>query len=484
MVDEYLHGVFTAEDEQSITAPEQNSMVQVAIGTAPVNLLGAAAKDAVNVPILCESYEDCVKKLGYSKDFESYTLCQTMYESFVDMKVGPVAFINVLDPSKHKKDVEETEKTVTAKMITLETGVLLDTITVKNGESELEADKDYFASFNSDGAAVIAIDSSIEATTLKVAYSKLDPSMVTTEDIIGAYDTETEKRTGIELIKDIFPRLRVIPLILTVPKYSTDDTVGAALGAKTEKINGTYTAMAICDLDTTTAVTRAKAIAEKKERTVIGNTAVCWPMIKKGGRIISYSAVLSALIMKLAADTEGFTCQSPSNKSISIDDCCLSNGTSVFMDEPDGNELCAQGIVTIINRNGWKTWGNNMACYPDNTKVKDRFIMSRLSMNWLRNNFINTNAALIDERLTKRIVDDIINDYNIRLSAFAAKEYILGGKISFNSESNTKESIVSGQFVFDTQIAPNIPMEAIKNTYTVDIDEIRNAIVGGEDNNE
>lgn len=484
MADEYKHGIATYEAEASVSRAESNDMVQVVIGTAPINLLGADAEKAVNVPILCKNFEECKAKIGYSEDFEKYTLCQSMYESFVDMKVGPVVFINVLDPTKHITEVTDESVSVSARMATLTDGVILSSIVVKNGEKTLSAESDYTVSFNDDGAAVIALAKTVEATNVTVSYSKTDPTQVTAADIIGVYDSKTEKRTGAELIKEVFPRLNVIPLIITAPGYSKNDTVGAALGGKTDKINGTYTGIAICDIDSASATTRKAAIEAKKARTIIGNTAVCWPMIKKGGHIISYSAVLSALIMKLAADTEGFTCQSPSNKSINIEDCCTEDGKSVFMDEPDGNELCAEGIVTIISRNGWKTWGNNMACYPDTTTVKDRFIVSRLSMNWLRNNFINSYGALIDANLNKRVVDDITSDYNIRLSAFEKKEYILGGRISFNSDENTSESIMSGEFVFDTIIAPNIPMESVSNTYTIDIDEIRAAITGGDTSDE
>ena len=73
------------------------------VGTAPVNL--AENPDAVvNVPVLCMSITEAKKKPGYSEDFSAYTLCQSMYASFIAYQVAPVVFINVLDPKKHRKD--------------------------------------------------------------------------------------------------------------------------------------------------------------------------------------------------------------------------------------------------------------------------------------------------------------------------------------------------------------------------------------------
>lgn len=481
MPNTYPHGVMTSETENAVIAAYSNPMVQVIVGTAPINLI-EDPQSAVNVPILCNNITDCRSKLGYSEDYKKFTLCQSMYISFMDMGVGPVVFINVIDPLKHKKSVQNEKAEILASVTKIsETGILLNTLVVKQESKNLVLNIDYFVSFDSDGYVNIALDKDIAATNVTVSYDKLDTTMVTNDDIVGAYDTVSEKRTGIELIKDIFPRLQVIPLILTAPAYSKNDVVGAALGAKTEKINGCYTSTCIVDLDTTVSRTRAAAIEEKEERAFSNNTVVCYPCVRKGTKIIALSAVVSALIMKMAVDTEGFTCQSPSNKSINISDCCMEDGTSMFMDEPDGNELNAKGIVTVINRNGFRVWGNNTAMYPVDRRVKNRFIVSRLSMNWLRNNFINNNAELIDQNLSKRLVELIVEDENIKLSSYVAKGYILGGEISYHESENSSETIMNGHFKFNTKTSPNIPMESIENEYIVDVEEIRSAILGGGD---
>lgn len=97
----YKHGI---EVEEKATAYEQPMAtrygVQVIIGTAPVNL---AEQVLVNKPVKVSSWDEAVKTMGYSDDWEKYTLCQSMAACFQIFKVYPVIFINVLDPVKHKK---------------------------------------------------------------------------------------------------------------------------------------------------------------------------------------------------------------------------------------------------------------------------------------------------------------------------------------------------------------------------------------------
>ena len=55
------HGVYTFEQPTELIAPiESESAIQVAIGTAPVNIM---KNPSVNEPILTNSYPEAVEKL-------------------------------------------------------------------------------------------------------------------------------------------------------------------------------------------------------------------------------------------------------------------------------------------------------------------------------------------------------------------------------------------------------------------------------------
>ena len=106
------HGVFIYEEGTAISAPQISSAgVQVVIGTAPVNMVDDPSA-VVNTPILANSAQEAMAALGYSTDFQKYTLCQTMYATNNIYQVAPVVYINVLDPDVHKAAVSETEVAV------------------------------------------------------------------------------------------------------------------------------------------------------------------------------------------------------------------------------------------------------------------------------------------------------------------------------------------------------------------------------------
>ena len=97
------HGIYINESGAApATTVEGYNSVPVVIGTAPVNRAGEAL---VNTPVLANSAAEAMELMGYSDDFEKYTLCQMMYVTKNVFPVAPVVYINVLDPEKHKTAV-------------------------------------------------------------------------------------------------------------------------------------------------------------------------------------------------------------------------------------------------------------------------------------------------------------------------------------------------------------------------------------------
>ena len=101
--------------------------------------------------------------------------------------------------------------------------VLLDTIVVKNADATLVAGSDYVATHAEDGTVTITIlsEAAKEAETLKVASTSLKPDGVTAADIVGGVDALTGKETGLELVRQIYPRFGMTPGILLAPDGAT-----------------------------------------------------------------------------------------------------------------------------------------------------------------------------------------------------------------------------------------------------------------------
>lgn len=471
----YLHGNYTNTANTDMTEVVQVPMAQVVIGTAPVHMLDDPSL-AVNVPVLCESLQDCREKIGYSTDFKKFTLCASMYVNFSVFGVGPVVFINVLDPEKHKTNVPETEKQVNDNQIVIDDDIIVSTLKITKEESTAI---DKFDTMWLDGKLYVNFEEKQEGT-VKVTYDKVDPNKVKNTDIIGSVDKATGKRSGCEVIKHVFPKLGVTPFLYSAPGWTTDDTVTAILKEKVGSVNGCYHGVVIADIDTDKATTIEKVIEEKKGRAFDENTIAVWPMVKYGEYIIPYSAIIGGLIMSRATNTDGITCESPSNKRIPIEGAVLKDGTPVDFDQEDGNELNAEGIVTIISRNGFYAWGNNTAIYPSTTDPVKRWIMTRLSFLWIENDFINSTFGVVDGPIGRKAIESAITDYNIKLASYANKGYIVSGRIEFKAADNPVNDMLKGHFKQRAPIAANIPMEAVETEFSYDVNALQNSLFGGE----
>ena len=483
----YNHGVRVQEQETSIVTPITGTAgLQVVIGTAPVNL--AADPYAVtNVPIIAYSYKEAAQQLGYSDDFEKYTLCQSVDASFRVLNVAPIILINVLDPKKHKKANKEVKVAVESMQATVEiTGILADTVEVKSGETVLEKDTDYITSFDSDGFLLISLvagGAGAAAAELTVNSTSIDPTAVQVTDIIGGYDAATDKETGLELIRHIYPKFSMTPGLLLAPGWSHIPEVGVVLGAKCEEINGVFTCECILDIDCTAdGATKYTDCNEWKNENGYTNkhAALMWPQVKIGSKQYAYSAIFGALTAYTDASNDDVPNLSPSNKLIGITGMVLDDGTEVTLDQTQANLLNGQGIITAINMNGWRTWGNNTACYPANTDPKDRWFCCRRFFSWWANSFILTYFQKVDDPGNYRLIESIVDSENIRGNSYVSQGKCAGARIEFSEEENPVTDILNGKIQFHQYLAPYVPAEDILNTLEFDPDMLSAALSGGE----
>ncbi|MBG9548389.1 phage tail sheath family protein [Cytobacillus firmus] len=483
----YQHGISVVENSPSLKATVATSGVQVVVGTAPVHLL-VDPKSAVNQPIVAYSLEDVKRKLGYSKNFSKFTLCESAYASFELLKVAPVIFINVLDPDKHKKSVTAKTISVANKMATIDAeGVLLETVVVKSsggGTTTYVKNQDYTISFDDKGKPVILVLSSGAASAesaLTVEYSELDATLVTDEDIIGGYDSATGAYSGIGLVLQVHPRFGIVPGQLLAPGWSHRPLVAAVLSAKAEKINGNFNAQAILDIDSET-VRQHEKVAEWKETNNYNapKSIVLWPKVKNGENILWYSAIFAARTAKLDADNEDVPFKSPSNKDLPIDAAVLPDGTEIYLDQPQANSLNAAGVVTALNWNGWKTWGNNMAVFPNVVNPQDQFISVRRMLDWWGNTFILSYFDKVDNPLDTRLIESVVDSENIRANGYQARGQIAGAKIEFRKDMNPDDQILKGKIIFNQKIGAFGPAEHIQNMLEFDPTIVSAAILGGE----
>lgn len=485
----YQHGVYNQEQATSLTTPIRSSAaLQVIFGTAPVHLADDPTK-AANTPKLCYSFAECQAAVGYSDDFKNFTLCQSIDANFRVFNNAPIILVNVLDPgnSKHTKNNEEESCTVAnGQAVYTKPYVLLDTLVVKKDATPLVAETDYTAAHDDDGNVVITLisETAKEAESLSVSSTSLNPAGVAKEDVVGGVDTATGKETGLELVRQIYPKLGLVPGLLLAPGWSHDPVVAAALQAKTGKINGNFDCNTYLDIaaDSTGAtVYTAVKTAKEKLGASSNHAAVFWPKGAVGEKIYCLSAMAAAETAATDAANGDVPYESPSNKDLKITATVLDDGTEVALDQEQANLLNGQGVITAINANGFKLWGNNTAAYPSTTDPKDRWLAVRRFFDWDGNNFILTYFQKVDKPGNKRLIQSIVDSQNIIGNGYVARDYCAGYRLEFKEDENPITDLLDGKLTTHTYLAPYIPAEKIVNIREYDTAALEAALTeGGE----
>lgn len=483
----YQHGVRVSELPTSILPPVvANSAIPFIVGTAPVNMTDAAS---VNEPVLCRTYAEAVAAFGYAapqgtglKKFD-YSISEFIQSHFGLFNAAPVIIVNVLDPAKetHKATATATSITLDARTgsaTIAEQGILPDTVEITiDGDAVTAVDMAFDANGyltvtsqkNASGVFIVQTE-----TELAFTAQKLDPAAVTAAEIIGGVDANTGKKTGFELIDECFPRFRLVPTILLSPGWSSQAGVAAVMAAKAHSINGCFSAIALVDVPTDTVTQYSAVAAWKNTNNITDEKQVCcWPMVALDNIAYHLSTQLAGVIARTDSDHDGVPYVSPSNKSLQMNAAVLKNGTSIWLGPDEANYLNSQGIVTALNfMNGWVAWGNRTACYPGNTDVKDSFIPVRRMFSWIGNFFVQTFWQRVDQPLNRRQVDVIVDSANIWLNGYAAKGYILGGRVEFLETENPVTDLMDGKARFHVYITPPSPNREIDFVLEYDPDNL------------
>lgn len=478
------HGInVTEEDEVLNTAVETTSGIPVIFGTAPVHL-AEDPETASNRLVLVRKFEEAKKKLGYSTDFKNYTLCQSMNMSLKIFGVAPVIFVNVLDPKKHTKEFSGQVLDVADKQALLSMeGVLLSSLQISGEQGDLQQDVDYIVGRTGETIIITLIGENTSGlSSVTVSGKKLDPSMVTSQDVIGGYDAVTGKESGMELIRWIYPVFGFTASLLAAPGFSQIPEVAAVMESKCEDINGCFQCECIVDIDTAQCTKYSDIVSGKSKLGVNSrHTYAVWPMAKRDGLLYYGSAVVAALTQYTDRENNNMANMSPSNKDARIDAAVLQDGTEVILDFPAADMVNDAGVGTFINLNGWKLWGNATAAYPGDDKMKAKFWCIRRFFTWRANKFITDYISKIDLTGNTKLLEIICDEENMKCNALVSMGVCAEASIEFLAEDNTSESLAGGAFNFRQTYAPFTPAQKITNILTLDIDSVRAALtMGGE----
>jgi phage tail sheath protein FI len=447
--------------------------VNVVVGSAPIHLI-KNGNLMINTPVLCNTYEDAVAKLGYSNDWAKYDICEHIDACFVEFGMYPAIYIAVNDPLR-TGSVPLTPKALTLVngQIDSQEDLVRWTVAVKGaaGTPTYVEGTDYLLSLSKTNTLIITriVGGAIATDTAAIQLSgtKPSPTAIVAADIIGGIDGGTGKRTGLEVIEDVFQQTGLIPGVIICPAFSKVASVAAVMEAKCENINGCFACTCLIDVDTSTVKIATAVKTWKDTNNIVFNRQQCLfgrpALVGVDGvsKVFNFASQQGPLMQW--TDTyrgNGLPYFSPSNKNLRMNSLQIQDGSELPMHLLDANYLNSIGVVTALNFiGGWRSWGNRTAAYPADSDVKDMFIPVRRMFDYIGNTIVLTIWQKVDEPGNRRLIDAVVNSLQLWLDGLAASEALLGARVEFRHDENPTTELLDGHFTFHIYIAVPTPAE-------------------------
>lgn len=453
------------------------SGVPYVVGAAPVHTAASPAQPGV--PVLCTSWKEAVERLGYSDDWGKYPLCEFMYSHFKLYQCQPVLFCNVLDVSTMRKPAASQDAALAGHRALLPFEALREGLSVKAGDggaAALTEGEDY-AAFYDQGLKALVVEllptgAAYGAASLAVECAQADPGAVTELDIAK----------GVAAVDACISTAGIAPDLLCAPGWSQDPAVAAVMAEKAGKVNGLLPAKALIDVDCTGAgVTGYSQLPGYKAENALTDEGqiLCWPLVSKDGRTYHMSTHLAGLMAQVDTANGGCPFESPSNKAMQIDGCCLADGREVSLAFDEVNQVAGHyGVVTAFHflSNGWVAKGNYTACFPQNGDVKDQFIPTSRMFGWVARFLIFNFWGRLDQPMRRRLVDDVVDATNIWLNGQVGAEHLLGARVAYEAEENPLADLLQGVIRFHIYMTPPGVAQELLFTLEYDIDYLAAAL--------
>ena len=283
------------------------------------------------------------------------------------------------------------------------------------------------------------------------------------------------KRTGLELVNEIFLKYSELPAFIDVPDFSHESDVAAIMETKAKNLNGgMFEAIALINAPVDKKYN--ELVEWKETNNILSNDQVIlYGKIKLSGEVYYQSIHYAALSMKVDGENNGVPSQGPSNYSYKMDAFVWKNANGKYEEvrldkEQQANFLNKNGVVTAINFKGWRCWGSETAKNPFATDPKDKFIYGRRMFKYIGNELVISYFSNVDKKFTLKMAETMKKSMNIRLNALVAADQLLSAKVNFYGADNSLVDIINGDITWtiDLGIIPGAKSITFKKVYDVD----------------
>lgn len=468
----YKHGTYQTETSSDINLPVVMSYGHFIVGTAPVNKI-KKEKRKINELVRLSSYREALEFFGDTYDLD-FSISQAIKVFFELYAVAPLYVVNILDPTKHKKTGTALNGLSVASGSTLIENhkIVTDSVKVKNSaDSQIIADATLV--WTEKGLEIFARPSN--GTAIDVEFDEVDLAAITKTQAIGGYDTATMKRTGLELLDEVFLNYSELPSFVDVPDFSHESDVAAVMATKAKNINGgIFESVALINAPIDK---RYDEISKwKDDKNILDNDQIIlYGQLKLGGNKYYQSLHYGALSMSVDNQGDGIPSQSPSNFAYKCDSLVWKNSKGDFEEirldlNQQANYLNQNGAITAVNFKGWRCWGTETAKNPMATDPKDKFTYIRRMFKYIGNELVMSYFNSIDKRFTYKMAETITKSMNIRLNALSSMQHLLEARAEFSAEDNGLLNVINGDitWIIYLGIVPGMKSATFKKKYDVD----------------
>lgn len=467
---DYKHGAYGVIQAVGSRVADESQGAIVYVGTAPVHNVEGGANN-VNKPIVVNNIAEARKYFGYSDEWDKYTLCEAMHVHLENKGVGPLVFINVLNPATHKaSDAGTVSKTPENGRVTIPAAqdIILDSVVVKSDNTTKIKGTDYAIAYNIEKKTITISEltaGALGTSALTITYNTVDASAVTAADVIGTSDG-LGLNTGVFAIKNVYQLTGYIPAYLAAPGFSSVPAVHAAMYQNSVKVNGHWDVYMFVDLPIMNSETPLTLDTAKTYKNGNGytkeNETVFFPLAQgTDGKIYHLSVLAAANFQELLLAQDGIPYKTASNTDCSlIENLYLgaSNTGRVYDDSIINEKLNKNGIASAAYVGGrWAIWGCHSADYDqengDQINVAET---NRMMLYYISNDFQHRRTPDVDKPMTANDLQTIIAEEQTRVDALLNIGALTRGVVTLNADAQARSDIMNGDysFLFDITTTP------------------------------
>lgn len=486
MAANYLHGVETILIKRG---PRPVTVVKAAviglIGLAPISpedenqsvfddtfdstFTGAGPDN--NKPHLVLNETDAA---AFGAQIPGFTIPQAL-DAIFDQGAGTVVVVNVFDENRHLATVSDETVIITDFQAKTVHPPLRELVLTHSGGftylKNIHYTIDDFGNIRFIGAAISGADNVPVATgTCVASYKRLDRSLVTNADIIGAIDNN-ELRTGLKVFDLSRAMFGFKPRIMIAPEFSQIPAIATELDIAAVKYGG------FALIDSVEGWTRAQALADRGPTGTLFNTSSyaaigLFPRLKRydvasdSDVVYPYSPYFAG-VWAATINNLGYW-YSPSNKQIrGITGLERQITADVSDAQTDANILNERGIVTFYNDLGVFTWGNRSLAYPLNTDP-EQFLSIRMVASVIKDSIEFSSRQYIDQPINDALIDTIVESVNSFLRDLKGRGAIIDGEAFYDPARNSVTQLAAGNLTIGFRFMAPPPLERL--TYEAYLD--------------